>query len=68
MFFLSVAFLSLVPAGCTGLFFTIKGLMLAFKNNDYQKKDIGYANLIMGIIIVFAGLFAAALTYMMVSQ
>ena len=62
-FFLALAFGSLLPAGCIGLYFTIKGLRLAFKNKDYEKKDSGYANLIMGIVIVLAGLLAAGILY-----
>jgi hypothetical protein len=30
-------------------------MAVAVKNHDYQSKDIGYANVIMGIIIVTAG-------------
>ncbi|MBD0296602.1 MAG: hypothetical protein ICV84_15620 [Flavisolibacter sp.] len=66
--FFAVAVLSLLPSGCAGLFFTAKGIAMAVKNNDYQKKDIGYANLTMGIIIVIAGLLGAGLAYVMVSN
>jgi di/tricarboxylate transporter len=66
--FLAVALMSLLPSGCVGLFFTGKGIAMAVKNNDYEKKDTGYANLTMGIIIVIAGLLAAGLAYVMVSN
>lgn len=67
MFFVSTAMLSLIPSGCIGLFFSITGMVMAFKNNDYQKKDIGYANLLMGIIMVITGFIAAGFIYVMVS-
>ena len=68
MFFFAVALLSLLPAGAAGLFFTVKGLRISFKSNDYEKKDIGYANLIMGIIYFVAGLLGLGLAYIMVEN
>ncbi len=32
--FLAVALVSSLPSGCAGLFFTVKGLAMAVKNND----------------------------------
>jgi hypothetical protein len=57
--------LSLLPAGVMGLFFTSKGLKLAFQSGDYQKKDIGYANLIMGLVLAGVGVIGLGLVYMM---
>lgn len=68
MFFFAIALLSLLPAGVAGLIFTEKGLKIAFTSNDYEKKDIGYANLIMGIIYIVAGLLALGLGYLMIEN
>jgi hypothetical protein len=60
--------LSLFPVGIVGLVFTIKGLRLAFRSGDYKKKDIGYANLIMGIILTAGGLLGLSLAYVMTAN
>lgn len=64
-FFLPLTLLSLFPIGAIGLVFTIKGLRLAFHSSDYQKKDTGYANLIMGLILAGGGLIGLGLMYVM---
>lgn len=66
-FFLATTVLSLLPVGVVGLLCTVKGLKLAFKSGDHEKKDIGYANLIMGLILAVGGLISLGLTYVMTS-
>ncbi|MDJ1473543.1 hypothetical protein [Xanthocytophaga flava] len=67
MFFFAISLMSLIPSACVGLFFTVRGVVMVFKTNDYQKKDIGYANLLMGIIMAFAGVIAVGFLYVMVN-
>jgi hypothetical protein len=54
---------TLLPAGLAGLFFTKRGLVLAAKSGDREKKDVGYANLVLGITILILGLLALAFIY-----
>jgi len=63
MFFFALFLWSLLPLGTTGLICTGLGLRLAFQSNDYQKKDIGYANILMGLIMVAAGLLGLGLIF-----
>ncbi|QHT71287.1 hypothetical protein GXP67_33850 [Rhodocytophaga rosea] len=67
-FFFGATLLGLLLAAIASLFFTVKGLRIAFKTNDYEKKDIGYANLIMGVIYCIAGLLALGYTYIMIEN
>jgi hypothetical protein len=55
--------LSLFPLAVAGLVFTGKGLRLSSQTNDREKKDIGYANLIMGLILSVIGLLAFGFAY-----
>ena len=64
-FFLAATMLGLLPLGIVGLFFTTKGLRLAFRSGDYEKKDTGYANLIMGLIVTVGGIMGLGLAYAM---
>ncbi len=66
-FFMATTLLSLLPVGVVGLFFTVKGLRLAFQSGDYEKKDMGYANLILGLILVLGGLIGLGFAYVMSS-
>ena len=50
-------------AGCTAA-----GLRRAFKNHDPEKKDIGYANLLLGTILVLAGTLILAFAYVRVNE
>jgi len=59
--------LSLLPLGVAGLFFTRRGLALAVSSGDREKKDVGYANLILGVIILGLGLLWLAIAYAMTS-
>ncbi|TGE10134.1 hypothetical protein EU556_04740 [Hymenobacter fodinae] len=65
---LGVLFLSLFPLAVTGLVYTVKALRLASKSNDYEKKDVGYANLVLGLILAGFGLLALGFAYMMTSR
>ena len=59
--------LTLVPLGAAGLFFTVRGLTIANKNGEREKKDAGYANLFLGVIIIVLGMLGLAFTYVMVN-
>jgi hypothetical protein len=60
--FVGAAFLlTLLPSGLAGLFFTKRGLSLSTRSGDREKKDVGYANLILGVIILVLGLLALGL-------
>ena len=47
---------TLFPMGVAGLVFTKRGLAFAKQNGDREKKDVGYSNVILGVIIVLLGL------------
>lgn len=68
MFFFALFLGSMLPLGTIGLVCTGLGLRLAFQSSDYQKKDIGYANLLMGLVLVTAGLLAMGLIFYRPSQ
>lgn len=68
IFFLAIALGSLLPVAIIGLFFTVKGLIIAFKSNHYEKKDMGYTNLLMGIILFVGGILGFGLAYLMVAK
>jgi uncharacterized membrane protein len=59
-----LAFFSLLPLGLVGLLFTKRGLALATKSGDREKKDVGYANLVLGIIILVLGLLLLGIIYL----
>ncbi|QKG53234.1 hypothetical protein [Hymenobacter sp. BRD67] len=63
----AVGLFTLLPLGLAGLFFTKRGLTLAAKNGDREKKDVGYANLVLGVIVLLFGLLALAFTYVRLS-
>jgi hypothetical protein len=58
-----IGFLSTFPLALAGLLFTVKGLRLASQSNDYEKKDVGYANLVLGLILATSGLMALGFAY-----
>lgn len=60
---LLLALATLLPFGLAGLFFTKRGLALSIKSDDRQKKDVGYANLVLGSIILIIGLLVVAFAY-----
>ncbi|WP_345223759.1 hypothetical protein [Hymenobacter koreensis] len=59
--------LLLLPLSAVGLFLTWRGFQLARRSGDTEKKDVGYANLILGVILLGLGLVGLGLAYMMVS-
>ncbi|TGD81239.1 hypothetical protein [Hymenobacter wooponensis] len=61
--FLGVFCLSLLPLAVTGLVFTGRGLRLSSRSGDYEKKDVGFANVILGVILGGLGLLALGLAY-----
>lgn len=56
--------LTFLPLGLAGLFFTKRGLALATKSGDREKKDVGYANLMLGFITLALGLLIVAFVYL----
>jgi hypothetical protein len=53
----------ILPSSIAGLFFTTRGLALARKSRDTEKKDVGYANVVLGGIALLVGLLVWALAY-----
>lgn len=66
-FLLLLALLTLLPCASLGLYFTSKGFALARKHGDLEKKDVGYANMLLGIIMFGVGLLGAGFAYLSVS-
>lgn len=65
--FFPLFLLSLFPLGIAGMYFTKRGLSIAIKSGDIQKKDVGYANVTLGIIILVLGLLGLAFVFVMTS-
>ena len=63
--FLMLFFLSIVPLGILGIVYTKRGYALASSSGDREKKDVGYANFILGAIMLVLGLIAYALAFVM---
>lgn len=62
--FLPLVLLTLLPAGAIGIFFTRRGLRLASQSGDREKKDVGYANVLLGSIVLALGVFGIAIAYL----
>ncbi|MCC3160698.1 hypothetical protein LJ737_25905 [Hymenobacter sp. 15J16-1T3B] len=62
---LPLALLVWVPLGVAGLYFSKRGLTLAVSSGDQEKQDVGYANLLLGAIVLGLGLLGWALAYVM---
>ncbi|WP_400191548.1 hypothetical protein [Hymenobacter sp. B81] len=62
-FFFALALLSLLPFGLAGLFLTKRGWKLAVRSGDQEKKDVGYANFVLGGIILLLGFLGLGLAY-----
>jgi hypothetical protein len=62
--FLGAFFVGLLPLAVAGLYLTATGLRLSFDSNDYEKKDVGYANLLLGLILSAVGLMALGFAYL----
>ena len=62
-FFLLLALLTLLPAGILGLYFTRRGLLLAGKSGDREKKDVGYVNVLLGILVLGLGIVGVGIAY-----
>ncbi|UOQ65534.1 hypothetical protein [Hymenobacter volaticus] len=65
--FLGGFFVGLFPLAAGGIIFTVLGMRLSIRTNDREKKDIGYANLILGLILFVVGLLAFCFAYMRTS-
>ena len=52
-----------LPLGLAGLLFTKRGLALAVKSGDQEKRDVGYANLVLGFLMLAFGLLGLAFAY-----
>jgi len=66
-FLLLLALLTILPCSVLGLYFTSRGFNLARKQGDSEKKDVGYANRLLGIILFGVGLLGAGFAYLSVS-
>lgn len=67
-FFFFVFLFSIFPLSIVGLVFNMLGLRLSRKMNHVHKKNIGYANLMLGIPMFIVGLFGLALPVVMVLE
>jgi 4-hydroxybenzoate polyprenyltransferase len=56
--------LALLPFSLVGLYFTRRGLALARKSGDWEKQHVGYANLVLGIILAGLGVLVLTLAYL----
>ena len=65
--FWTLSLVSFLPLGIVGLFYTKRGMNLSVSSGDREKKDVGYANLILGTIVIIIGVFNWALAYLMVN-
>ena len=62
--FLALFFFAFLPLVITGLVFTKRGFVLASNSGDREKKDVGYANFILGGVLLVVGLLAFALAFL----
>lgn len=60
-------FVGLFPFAVGGTVLTIFGMRLSVQTNDREKKDIGYANLLLGLILAAVGLLALGFAYLRTS-
>jgi hypothetical protein len=60
--------LVLLPLSLAGLYFTRRGLALARKSGDREKQDVGYANVVLGIILAGVGLLGLAVLWLRLNQ
>jgi hypothetical protein len=69
IFFLIIVFFSLAPCGFFGLIFSYKGYKFSKRIAHNIKQDIGYANLILGVVYIFIGtLFSLASIIMLIAR
>lgn len=66
-YFLILSLLIILPCSIIGLYFTRNGFRLATKQGDLEKKDVGYANMWVGVILFGLGLLGAGLAFMATS-
>ena len=67
-FFLLLALLTALPCSIIGFYFTFKGFRLSRLQDNSEKKDVGYANILLGIILFIVGLFGAGYAYVSISD
>jgi 4-hydroxybenzoate polyprenyltransferase len=60
--------LVLLPLSLVGLYFTRRGLALARKSGDREKQDVGYANMVLGVILAGVGLLGLAVLWLWLNQ
>lgn len=53
------------PVGLIGVIFNVFGLISSFKINDYQKKDFGLNNLLIGGVTLILGLAGVGVIVLM---
>jgi|GEM_PF-2158044 len=56
--------LSLLPLSLVGLYFSRRGLVLARRSGDQEKLGVGYANLVLGVVLAGLGGLVLALAYL----
>ena len=65
--FLMLFALTIFPLSITGLVFTKRGFALASSSGDREKSNVGYANFLLGGVLLALGISGFALAYMMTS-
>ncbi|RSK31669.1 hypothetical protein [Hymenobacter metallilatus] len=66
-FFLPLALLTALPCSVIGLYFSYKGFKASGRLGYLEKKDVGYANILLGILLFVAGLVSAGFAYVWIS-
>ena len=47
--------ISVFPLSLIGITYTVLGFKISVKHHDIEKKDIGYANLLLGLVMTLVG-------------
>ena len=66
-FFLLLTLLTVMPCSIIGLYFSFKGFKLSSSLGNLEKKDVGYANILLGIILFVVGLLSTGFAYVWIS-
>ncbi len=64
---LILSLFTVLPCSIIGLYFTRTGFKLASKQGDLEKKDVGYANMWLGVILFGLGLLGAGFAFITTS-
>jgi len=63
--FLALFGVTLLPLSIMGIIFTKRGFVLASSTGDREKKDVGYANFLLGALLLGITIFGSAVVYTM---